>query len=494
MLLKSWLAFLVFLLISASAVYSRAATLTLNQTAFQPNAPIVATFSAGPGNPSDWIGIYPQGIIPSGSPSSLLWRYTNGTMSVGGTVKNGSVTFGSPQLPEGQYSAWFLANDGYAVLAGPVNFSVKATTTVQEPAAAPRTDQSQGAFSAANGGKPAGPVTHDVILGQWTGTLKSGNGTVAGSNFLFRKEKDSSRVNAVWTSDFMKSETLLRFVLVFPSGEIQMRDVIDGTPVVFTGKVDASRTSMGGTFLIDDPAGNLAGTWTATNMPPGKPTALQPTPAAAAHPGLDSPRTTSTDVTSHNSGKSAVSTVPRVLFFDEFDDNRAGWNLADTAGFTYAIPPGGQLVAEGRGNYGYSVELPHAKAPRIDQNLDFLIETAFVQHTGDPAHPIGILWGRKDGTSSFYFGIFATGRYNYGRNTPAGWFQLVNGDSAAVNRGLNVKNKIAIRKRGPTLEFYINDTLVGSTPYLHYSEPSPTIGVTFNHPKRVSFDYIKVMN
>ena len=119
------------LIIMCASLYSQAATLSLNQPTFQPNSPIVATFASGPGNSTDWIGIYPQGIVPSGSPQSLLWRYTNGTTTAGGTLKNGSVTFSNPQLPQGQYSAWFLVNNGYSVLAGPVNFSVSTTDTPQ---------------------------------------------------------------------------------------------------------------------------------------------------------------------------------------------------------------------------------------------------------------------------------------------------------------------------------------------------------------------------
>ncbi|PUA26994.1 MAG: hypothetical protein B0W54_19350 [Cellvibrio sp. 79] len=120
-----------FLLLFLSGASLQAATLTLNQTTFQPNASIVATYATGPGNASDWIGIYPQGITPSGSPQSLLWRYTNGTTSASGTLKNGAVTFTNPQLAQGQYSAWFLANNGYSVLAGPINFSVSAASTPQ---------------------------------------------------------------------------------------------------------------------------------------------------------------------------------------------------------------------------------------------------------------------------------------------------------------------------------------------------------------------------
>lgn len=119
------------LLLFFSSASLQAATLTLNQTTFQPNASIVATFANGPGNASDWIGVYPQGITPSGSPQSLLWRYTNGTTSASGALKNGVVTFSNPQLAQGQYSAWLLANNGYSVLAGPINFSVTTANTPQ---------------------------------------------------------------------------------------------------------------------------------------------------------------------------------------------------------------------------------------------------------------------------------------------------------------------------------------------------------------------------
>ena len=119
------------LLLMFSSLYSHAATLAVNQNVFQPNAPVIATFSGGPGNANDWIGIYPQGVTPSGSPQSLLWRYTNGTTSGGGALTNGTVTFSNPQLAQGQYSAWFLAKNGYSVLAGPINFSVNASNSPQ---------------------------------------------------------------------------------------------------------------------------------------------------------------------------------------------------------------------------------------------------------------------------------------------------------------------------------------------------------------------------
>ena len=51
-----------------------------------------------------------------GSPA-LTWKYTGGATS-------GSVDFPNPGLQPGNYVAYFLENDGYNVLDGPLSFSV----------------------------------------------------------------------------------------------------------------------------------------------------------------------------------------------------------------------------------------------------------------------------------------------------------------------------------------------------------------------------------
>ncbi|MFM7555100.1 MAG: hypothetical protein ACKPAH_07365, partial [Verrucomicrobiota bacterium] len=42
-----------------------------------PREAISVSFAGGPGNPKDWIGIYPDGVTP-GSTGSTLWNYVNG--------------------------------------------------------------------------------------------------------------------------------------------------------------------------------------------------------------------------------------------------------------------------------------------------------------------------------------------------------------------------------------------------------------------------------
>lgn len=99
-------------------------SLFLNKTSFLKGEPITATFAHGPGGASDWIGIYPQGVTPSGNPASTAWYYTNGSRTVGGSLTDGNVAFSTTSISPGQYNAWFLQNGGYTQLADPVPFTI----------------------------------------------------------------------------------------------------------------------------------------------------------------------------------------------------------------------------------------------------------------------------------------------------------------------------------------------------------------------------------
>lgn len=105
-----------------------APAISLNKTSYETGENISVSFSGGPGNSKDWIGIYPPGITPSGNPVSLLWFYTNNTKTAGGTLASGTVNFNNPTLGAGSYSVYFFVNDGYGILAGPVTLTIANNT------------------------------------------------------------------------------------------------------------------------------------------------------------------------------------------------------------------------------------------------------------------------------------------------------------------------------------------------------------------------------
>ena len=84
--------------------------------------PVTVSFSSGPGNPRDWVGIYRPDMTP-GEQGSLAWVYVDGSITAGDGLSDGSVTFAN-KLPVGDYVARFFRNDGYHQLADPVAFTV----------------------------------------------------------------------------------------------------------------------------------------------------------------------------------------------------------------------------------------------------------------------------------------------------------------------------------------------------------------------------------
>ena len=73
-------------------------------------------FQNGPGNPKDWVGIYPEGVEP-GSVGSTLWQYVNGSTTPGAGFKEGALTFTGGLSFGGNWDVYLLLDDGYTILA-----------------------------------------------------------------------------------------------------------------------------------------------------------------------------------------------------------------------------------------------------------------------------------------------------------------------------------------------------------------------------------------
>ena len=53
---------------------------------------IIVTFSDGPGNPKDWVGLYKQDMV-TGEVGSLAWFYVNGSTTSGEGLTDGELVF-----------------------------------------------------------------------------------------------------------------------------------------------------------------------------------------------------------------------------------------------------------------------------------------------------------------------------------------------------------------------------------------------------------------
>jgi hypothetical protein len=103
---------------------------------YAPGEDVVINFSNAPGNQSDWIAVYEDGVKPGSGIFTTLFLFTDGT-NPGGTsgITEGSLRFGSSSdnpenmtvdwpLAEGDYDIYLFCCDDYGVLAGPAEFTV----------------------------------------------------------------------------------------------------------------------------------------------------------------------------------------------------------------------------------------------------------------------------------------------------------------------------------------------------------------------------------
>jgi hypothetical protein len=87
----------------------------LDKRVYAKGEKITVTFTNGPGNALDWIGIYPEGVTPA--PSSTIYRYVDNTTTGTTALTSGTVTFDNGLPIPGKWVAYFLENDSYNALA-----------------------------------------------------------------------------------------------------------------------------------------------------------------------------------------------------------------------------------------------------------------------------------------------------------------------------------------------------------------------------------------
>ncbi|KMQ59981.1 metallophosphoesterase [Chryseobacterium angstadtii] len=101
-------------------------TFVLDKTEYTQNEPITATYTGGPGNQQDWVGIYKKGQTPA-TTTSQGYLYTNGQTA-------GTAVFTNGLANKGQYFAGFFANNGYTEITDRKSFYVGPKVQLQTTA------------------------------------------------------------------------------------------------------------------------------------------------------------------------------------------------------------------------------------------------------------------------------------------------------------------------------------------------------------------------
>lgn len=116
-------------LLVAPAAYAADSSLALDTASIRSDETVSITFDAGTTvHDRNWVGIYRDGATPGG-PASLDWRYVpeaSGELSWGPSARDGW-TKNTATVDPGEYDVYLLEDDGYNVLAGPIDLTITAT-------------------------------------------------------------------------------------------------------------------------------------------------------------------------------------------------------------------------------------------------------------------------------------------------------------------------------------------------------------------------------
>lgn len=128
---------------------------------------------------------------------------------------------------------------------------------------------------------------------------------------------------------------------------------------------------------------------------------------------------------------------------------------------------------------------------------DFVLQVDASQTAGDLESSYGLLFRMQSPTQFYRFDITSNGLYLVERRHADGsWARLMPEwtESAAINQGLNAPNTLKVVAVGPSLAFYVNDTLLLETTDNTYGAGTIALDAgTFGKPgTQVVFDNVVI--
>lgn len=179
-------------------------------------------------------------------------------------------------------------------------------------------------------------------------------------------------------------------------------------------------------------------------------TATEPAPAAAAEqaPTKKAP---------------ATPAIASVVQLEEFSNNDRKWFEASTPQVNIAVQDGHYHIDHKAGSEGWIAW----NTMDFDPKSQFVIEAVFKKVDGVLDYGYGVIWGvTNKGTAYNSFRISGNGLYSYRQEKDGNAVTVIDWTpSDAIAPGLGATNTIHIRRKGDTLEFYVNGVKVNTAPY-----------------------------
>jgi len=185
-------------------------------------------------------------------------------------------------------------------------------------------------------------------------------------------------------------------------------------------------------------------------------------------------------------------TGKKSILFDGFTDNKSDWSTSDTEKASLKIENGDYIFDHKRDINGWS----SSKEIKIDTKRDFYIIASFKKISGIQNNGFGLIFGRKDNNYEYNYVITGGGSYgiwdwNDGKSSYMNSENKTWSSSSAIKTGDGAYNTLKIEKKGSTLKFYINNTLVDSPSFREFY--GDRIGFVVYKRQKIAVNYLSIM-
>jgi hypothetical protein len=185
-------------------------------------------------------------------------------------------------------------------------------------------------------------------------------------------------------------------------------------------------------------------------------------------------------------------TNSKSIMFEGFTDNKRSWSTNNNESARLAIENGDYIIDHRRDVNGWS----SSKEIKIDTRRDFYILASFKKISGIQNNGFGLSFGRKDNNDEFNYVITGNGSYGIwdwsgGKSSYMNRENKTWSNSTAIKEGNDAYNTLKIEKRGNTLNFYINNTLVDSPRFRTFY--GDRIGFVVYKRQKIAVNYLSIM-
>lgn len=159
----------------------------------------------------------------------------------------------------------------------------------------------------------------------------------------------------------------------------------------------------------------------------------------------------------------SVTLVAQPVALDEkFDDNRNGWWEGTVTMGTASVARGAYHVSCLRpGSWWYS-----NRTTFIDPEKDYTIEVVLRQTSGSLYGGYGLVWGVRDPRNLNEIILSSSGKYQIASAHEDAWQYHSPWTNTASIKPVGAYNTITVERRGATIRYLINGSVVGTTPNL----------------------------